>query len=58
MGNAKLVPLKPITVSRLELTAALLFVKASPTLLQELEYENFTEFFLDRQPGSPRIYLE
>ena len=38
-------PLKPVTIPRLELTAALVSVKVSQTLQEELEYEEVDEFF-------------
>ena len=45
MGKARVVPLKPTTVPRLELTAALLSVKIHTLLKKELEYDNVTETF-------------
>ena len=45
MGKSQVVPLKPITIPRLELTAAVLSVKMSAVLMQELEYDNIKEFF-------------
>ena len=38
-------PLKPVTIPRLELTAALVSVKISDVLRQELEYDQITEVF-------------
>lgn len=38
-------PLKPVTIPRLELTAALVSVRVSQTLQQELEYDNVSEVF-------------
>ena len=45
MGKARVTPLKPVTIPRLELTAALVSVKISASLRQELEYEITTETF-------------
>ena len=49
-GAARMTPLKPVTIPRLELTAALLSVKVSAMLREELEYDHITEvFYTDRQ---------
>ena len=45
MGKARVTPLKPITVPRLELAAALLSVKISLVLRKELRYELTDEIF-------------
>ncbi|XP_071811289.1 uncharacterized protein [Apostichopus japonicus] len=45
MGKSRVVPLKPITMPRLELTAALLSVKISSHLVRELEFEDISEYF-------------
>lgn len=45
MGKSRVVPLKPITIPRLELTAALLSVKIARLLDQELDYDNIEHFY-------------
>ena len=45
MGKAKVTPLKLVTMLRLELTAAVVSVKTSGQLQQELEYEGVKEVF-------------
>ena len=45
LGKARVTPLKPVTIPRLELTAALVSVRVSQTLQQELEYDNVSEVF-------------
>jgi hypothetical protein len=45
MGKSRVVPLKPITIPRLELAAAVLSVKISLFLKQELDYPNLKHFF-------------
>ncbi|XP_063968310.1 uncharacterized protein LOC129267694 [Lytechinus pictus] len=45
MGKARVVPLKPITVPRLELTAAVISVKISAFLQRELVPPNTEEFY-------------
>ena len=44
MGKARVVPLKLITMPRLELTAALPSVKVSTLLKNEFEYEDMTKY--------------
>ena len=45
LGKARVTPLKPVTIPRLELTAALVSVKVIQTLQEELEYDEVDEFF-------------
>ena len=50
MGKARVTPLKPVTIPRLELTAALLSVKVSTMLREELQFDNLTDvFYTDSQ---------
>ena len=50
MGKARVTPLKPVSIPRLELTAALLSVRISVSLREELEYDQITEvFYTDSQ---------
>ena len=45
LGKARVTPLKPVTIPRLELTATLVSVKVSQTLQEELEYDQVDKFF-------------
>ncbi|XP_063959911.1 uncharacterized protein LOC135155123 [Lytechinus pictus] len=45
IGKARVTPLRPITIPRLELTAATLSAKSSTFLKSELEYDSVKEFF-------------
>ena len=45
VGKARVVPLKQVTVPRLELTAATISVRVSEFLRQELSYKNVKEYF-------------
>ena len=45
MGKARVTPLKPVTVPRLELTAAVVSVKICTQLQRELDYEGVKEVF-------------
>ena len=45
MGKARVAPLKPVTILRLELVAALLSKKISVLLQKELEYPTIKEWF-------------
>ena len=44
-GKARVTPLKPVTIPRLELTAAVVSVKISQWLGEELDYQDVSEFF-------------
>ena len=45
MAKSRVTPLKPVTVPRLELTAAVVSTKISSFLQKELSYEDMNEFF-------------
>jgi hypothetical protein len=45
MGKARVSPLKSVTIPRLELTAALVSVKVSNLLRQDLNYEGMVDIF-------------
>jgi len=45
MAKSRFAPLKPVTIPRLELTAALVSVKTSSILQRELEYDQITEVY-------------
>ena len=50
MAKAPVTPLKPVTIPRLELTAAFMSVKVSAMLREGLEYDEITEvFYTDSQ---------
>ena len=45
MDKSRVIPLKPVTVPRLELTAAVVSTKISSLLQKELNYQDMQEFF-------------
>ena len=45
MAKSRIAPLKPVTIPRLRLTAALVSVKTSSILQRELEYDQITEVY-------------
>ena len=46
MAKARVTPLRPVTIPRLELTVAVVLVKISQWLEDELDYKDAPEFFL------------
>ena len=53
MGKARVTPLKPVTMPRLERTATVVFVRTGSQLQRELDYEEITEvFWTEKQGGS------
>ena len=51
MGKARVSTLKPVTIPRLELTAALLSVRISASLREVLEFDQITEVFYTDSEG-------
>ena len=45
MAKARVTPINPVTIPRLELTAALVSAKISKMLQRELKYDNVTNIF-------------
>ncbi|KAK6195425.1 hypothetical protein SNE40_000861 [Patella caerulea] len=45
IGKARVMPIKPLTIPRLELTAAVTSVRISQQLRRELDYNNYEEYF-------------
>ena len=56
MGRARVTPLKPVTVPRLELTAAVVSVRTSSQLQRKLDYEEITEFFWTEKQDGSRVH--
>ncbi len=58
IGKARVAPLKQMTIPRLELAAAVVFVKVDKMLRTELQLPLKDSLFLDRQSGSIKIHSQ
>lgn len=56
LGIARVTPLKPVTIPRLELTATIVAVQVVKMVKAELQLRLEESFFLDRQQHSLEIY--
>ena len=56
MSKAGVTPLKPVTVPRLELTAAAVSVRTGSQLQRELDYEEITDVFWTENQGGSRVH--